>query len=138
MTKYCYLSSYGYESSQDDKRELELEDDAANANWGGDWRMPTKADFNELRENSTQTAYQEGNTEFQGIAGFKFQSNVPGYTDKWIFFPAPDAYQYYWTSTLSNNFCYSAFYYQFTCKTSSIRCDTNSRYNGYLVRAVLD
>lgn len=138
LTKYCYLSRYGYESFKDDKRELELEDDAANANWGGDWRMPTHADFNELRENSTQTAYQEGNTEFQGIAGFKFQSNVPGYTDKWIFFPAPDANQYYWTSTLSNSFCYSATYYQFTCKTSIIRCDVNSRYNGYLVRAVLD
>lgn len=44
-TKYCLLEACG---KVDDKQELELADDAARANWGGQWRMPTKAEVNEL------------------------------------------------------------------------------------------
>lgn len=46
ITKYCTNSSYG---TVDDKVTLELADDAAHANWGGSWRMPTIAELNELR-----------------------------------------------------------------------------------------
>ena len=45
MTKYCTDSSYG---TVDNKTVLELEDDAAYVNWGGNWRMPTKAELDEL------------------------------------------------------------------------------------------
>ena len=45
LTKYCTDSYYGI---VDNKTELELVDDAAYINWGGDWRMPTSAEFQEL------------------------------------------------------------------------------------------
>lgn len=39
-------------NSTDNKTTLDLEDDAAYVNWGGDWRMPTAEDFEELRKNT--------------------------------------------------------------------------------------
>ena len=45
MTKYCTDSSYG---TKDDKTTLEPEDDTARANMGGDWRMPTAAEYQTL------------------------------------------------------------------------------------------
>jgi len=44
MNKYCDNFLYGIE---DNKKTLELIDDAANFNYGGNWRMPT---FNEMQE----------------------------------------------------------------------------------------
>ena len=55
MTKYCSNSSYGYNGFTDNKTVLDLEDDAANVSFGGKWRMPTDAEWTELRENCTWT-----------------------------------------------------------------------------------
>ena len=41
MTKYCD-DSFG---TVDNKTTLELSDDAARVNWGGKWRMPTRAEI---------------------------------------------------------------------------------------------
>jgi len=41
ITKYCNSSNYGYNGYSDTKTVLEAADDAATANWGGPWRMPT-------------------------------------------------------------------------------------------------
>lgn len=43
--KYCTKSDYG---RVDDKTELDLADDAAYVNWGPQWRMPSKAQQDEL------------------------------------------------------------------------------------------
>ena len=45
MTKYCTDSSYG---TVDNKTTLDLEDDAARANMGGNWRMPTPTEYQTL------------------------------------------------------------------------------------------
>ena len=45
ILKYNTNSTYG---TVDDKIILEMGDDAARANWGGEWRMPTKEEFEEL------------------------------------------------------------------------------------------
>ena len=45
MTKYCTDSSYG---TVDNKTTLDPEDDAATQIMGGDWRMPTTDEFQEL------------------------------------------------------------------------------------------
>ena len=45
LTKYCTDSWYG---SVDNKTSLELSDDAAHANWGGSWRMPSCDELMEL------------------------------------------------------------------------------------------
>ena len=50
LTKYCNSSSYGKDGFTDSKTTLDLSDDAAYVNWGGKWRMPTKAQQDELRK----------------------------------------------------------------------------------------
>ncbi len=65
------------------KTVLDLEDDAAHVNWGGSWRMPTKAEWRELIDNCTWAW-----TKQNGINGYKVTSKKEGYTDKYIFLPA--------------------------------------------------
>ena len=48
ITKYCNDSYYGKDGFTDSKTTLDLSDDAAYVNWGGKWRMPTKAQQDEL------------------------------------------------------------------------------------------
>ena len=55
LTKYCNNSSYGYEGFTDDLTTLLPEDDAATANWGSGWRMPTEEEWEELLDNTTVT-----------------------------------------------------------------------------------
>ena len=68
--------------------------DAARANWGGSWRMPTEAEFEELLNNCTWEWTS------QGHYGYKFTSKKNG---KSIFFPAKYSHDdygcYYWSST---------------------------------------
>jgi uncharacterized protein (TIGR02145 family) len=65
------------------KTVLDPEDDAAYVNWGGSWRMPTRAEWKELINNCTW----EWTTQ-NGIDGYKVTSNKEGYTHKFIFLPA--------------------------------------------------
>ncbi len=60
--KYVTDSEFGV---VDNLTTLEAADDAATANWGGDWRMPTFEDFIELSENTTYE-YIEQNGEYGG------------------------------------------------------------------------
>lgn len=76
MTKYCTNSSYG---TVDNKTTLDPEDDAATANWGGSWRMPTYEEQAELRNNCTWTW-----TTQNGVKGYK----VTGPNGNSIFLPA--------------------------------------------------
>ena len=45
LTKYCSSAEHG---KLDNKTELESIDDAATANWGANWQMPSKEQINEL------------------------------------------------------------------------------------------
>ena len=80
LTKYNTKSSYG---TVDNKTQLDLSDDAAYANWGGSWRMPTYAELTELITKCTWTW-----TTQNGIAGYKVTSQKSGYTNQSIFLPA--------------------------------------------------
>lgn len=60
---------------------LELEDDAAHVNMGGDWHMPTPTQINELLSNTTNTW-----TTQDGVNGILFTSKTD--TSKSIFIPA--------------------------------------------------
>ena len=62
---------------------LEPADDVANQEWGGDWRMPTKQEIEELVWNCDWTW-----TTRNGVNGVKILSKVEGYTDRSIFIPA--------------------------------------------------
>ena len=85
MTKYCTDSSYGYNGFTDNKTELDLEDDAAYANWGPAWRMPSIEQFAELINSGYTTT--EWTTQ-NGVYGRKITSKVAGYEGNFIFLPA--------------------------------------------------
>ena len=72
LTKYCSNYSYGLNGFTDALTELELSDDAARANWGGSWRMPTDADFQELINNTTAEWVENYNGT--GVKGYRFTS----------------------------------------------------------------
>lgn len=80
--KYSVGDEYDEAPFIDGKNRLEKDDDAAYVNWGGKWRMPTKAEFVELFENCDWTE-----TTVNGIGGFLITSRVPGYTSNSIFLP---------------------------------------------------
>ena len=111
--------------------------DAATANWGGDWRMPTKSEYNELLNNCTCTW-----TAQNGVKGYKVTSNVNG---NYIFLPAAgirlmsslgDAGNngYYWSSTPVASNSSFAFYLSFNNGYHGMY--NNRRYSGRSVRPV--
>lgn len=53
LTKYCSNATYGYNGFTDNLTTLLPEDDAIIANWVGNWRMPTQAEWQELLDNTT-------------------------------------------------------------------------------------
>ena len=63
--------------------DLTLEQDAAHINLGGNWRMPTKAEYQELLDNCNVVWTSDYNGT--GIKGRTFTSKVNG---KSVFFPA--------------------------------------------------
>lgn len=80
LTKYCIDKEYG---TVDDKTILDTEDDAARSIMGGDWRMPTSNEFQELIDNTTNVWIKNYNGS--GINGRKFTSKKNGNS---IFIPA--------------------------------------------------
>jgi len=71
-TKYCKtIDSYRDDESADKKTTLELEDDAAHFNWGGNWRIPTIVEIWELLSHCTWKA-----TVQNGVGGFLVMSRV--------------------------------------------------------------
>ena len=147
LTKYCSDSSYGYNGFTDTGTVLESGDDVAHVKWGGDWRMPTDAEWSELRSSSncTWTWYGSGNTEFGGTAGYKVTGRKSGYESNFIFLPAAGyrgngslgsvgSYGGYWSSSLYESRPYSACYVGFD-SGNYLRFD-NYRYYGRSVRPV--
>lgn len=85
FTKYIPSSeadSYGFRGFYDNKSVLDPEDDVAHVKLGGKWRMPTKEEYDELKNNC-----QCDLATYKGVNGMKITSNKAGYTDKWIFLP---------------------------------------------------
>lgn len=70
LTKYCCDSSYGYNGFADNLIVLQIEDDAAAANWGDVWRMPTDIQWKELMDNTVATW-----TLKNGVKGWLFSAN---------------------------------------------------------------
>ena len=134
LTKYNVGSSWG---TVDNKTTLELEDDAARVNWGGSWRMPTRAEQDELREKCTWTW-----TTLNGIKGYKMTSKsngnsiflpAAGYRNGTDVFPA-GSYGVYWSSSLSSDGPFHAYFLDFY--SDYVYWDGYDRYYGHAVRAV--
>lgn len=143
LTKYTYpdnrTSGIWYSGNifiGDRKTVLDKEDDAAAVNWGGSWRMPTKAEQDELRNNCTWTWITQN-----GVNGYK----VKGTNNNWIFLPAAGyrfkwsllyvgVYGHYWSSSIHDSYIDNAFYLYLT--TSNFSSGYSERYDGLTVRAV--
>ena len=136
LTKYCNKSSYGYNGFTDDLTTLLPEDDAATANWGPDWRMPTKAEWQELYNNTTVTwttqngvsgrlfTATNGNSLFLPAAGYRSNSN--------LYDAGSDGN--YWTSSLNAGNPIGAWFFSFG--SDNYDMGGGSRNNGRSVRPV--
>jgi uncharacterized protein (TIGR02145 family) len=128
MTKY---------NATDGLTTLEASDDAAVANWGGSWRMPTTAEFQALGA-AVNTTWTQVNNVYGILCTDKTDSS------KTLFFPAA-GYCYngsvegvgnggfYWSSSLNTNgrqYAYNLYFDSATWDDSSKRCF------GYAVRPV--
>lgn len=135
LTKYNVLSDYG---DVDNMTVLEAEDDVARKALGGEWRMPTDAEWTELRESCTWTW-----TTLNGVYGRQVTSNV---NNNSIFLPAAgymDNYNYissgshgtYWSSSLFIDNARHAWYVDL--HSGNVNRGTIYRYVGLSVRPVL-
>lgn len=114
LIKYCTDSDYGF---VDNRTVLEPMDDVASVLFGGDWRIPTDAEWAELADtaNCTWTYESRG-----GVEGYVVTSKK---TSKSIFLPLAGGFSFasntdyvgyyglYWSSTLSEEHPLLAFYY---------------------------
>lgn len=136
LTKYCSNSDYGFDGFIDNLFVLQPEDDAATANWGSDWRMPTKEEWQELYNNTTCTWMTQndvngmlftgsnGNSIFMPAAGSRL-SGGPSYSG----FTG-----IYWSSLLyTDDPSYAWDFYFFA---DDFDMDFGSRNFGFSVRAV--
>ena len=114
--------------------------DAARANWGGSWRLPTKAEFGELIDNCD---YER--VTLNGIEGMRFTSKRNGNS---IFLPAAGCRNgtftdyaggrgYYWSSTPYEGDTRGAYYLYFG-SGGSAGTDWDYRHLGQQVRPVFE
>lgn len=115
LTKYCSNPDCGHNGFVDNLTILQPEDDAAAVNWGGDARMPTFEEIDELYENTTNIW-----TNLNGIDG----SLITGSNGNSIFLPAAGwrwdgELSYigqicrYWLSSRHREDSQSAWYFEF-------------------------
>ena len=135
MTKYCVSGSHG---TFDNKTTLEKADDVAAQKLGGNWRMPTDAEWAELRnaDNCIWTWTNENN-----VIGYRVTSKK---TWNSIFLPsaglhfegylANEGSGYYWSSSLVDGYSYYAWLVGFDWTIADRTC--TYRYYGLSVRPV--
>ena len=155
-------TKYKRDGSSWDYEVLESDDDAAAKIWGGVWRMPTKAEWEELlnEDNCTWTWTTDYKGDGSNVAGVIVTSKKAGYTDKSIFLPATgqyngdnntgsEIYANYWSKSLYTDNAGSEheplYYYNFAWKLEILydserlyyrRVQNDYRYYGIGVRAV--
>lgn len=139
--KYCkdgFLTKY---VKSDNKVILDPEDDVAHVQWGGNWRMPTQKEFEELLNTANCTWYY---ITQDGVKGYKVWSNKTGNS---IFLPTAgfmvgtyimDSYHgQYWSVTLDQDDRRNACFLSISDESDwAHRCEYGSRYNGLSIRPV--
>ena len=84
--------------------------DIATNNWGSEFRMPTKTEWEELKDSCTWTWDADRK-------GFVVTSNITNYTENSIFIPAPGIYN--WNSSYHRNLGTEAYYWASTVYNAS-------------------
>lgn len=135
-----FLTKY---SSIDKRTKLAPQDDAARANWGGEWRMPTVDEFDELvnPDNCTWewtsqdgvngykvTGKKTGNSIFLPITGFRYYADTQ--------FRAVNGI--YWTSSLYTANPNKVWCLEFNFSDVDVHYGnlTSNRFSGRCIRAV--
>ena len=140
LTKYNTFPLFG--EKPDDKTKLDSEDDAARVHMGGDWRMPTQTEIQELLENTENEWVEDFNGS--GVNGRKFSSKTNGNS---IFIPAAGIYRDgsvdyvgssggIWSSSLKDDYPNLAWYLYFNSGDCYIY--GSRRCIGRSVRGVMD
>ena len=136
MTNYCSKSDYGYNGFTDTKTILNPKDDAAHANLGGNWRMPTLLECLELKEKCTWTGTTQngvngrlvtgpnGNSIFLPAAGVRYDTDLDHVGATGAF----------WSSSLSTDHPYAAVEVLFY--SDKVEVTENYRCRGISVRPV--
>ena len=138
LFKYCNDSRSGFEGGTDTLTILTPADDVAHYKWGGNWRMPTQADFDELLKNCDCNY-----TTQNGVKGMNVTSKKD--SSKSIFLPATGfregtsfggvgSYGNYWSSSLLQIDPQGAVLFRFYLGFNQISYQL--RVNGYSVRPV--
>ena len=140
FTKYNVYSSSG---TVDNKITLDIEDDAARANMGGDWRIPSLALMEELVSETNNVS-----ATINGVKGWKFTSKKEGYQNNSIFIPA-SGYRgdssfnhqgnqgFVWITLLARSSKSLAYCLHFDSNSTSATSWTATRCYGLTVRGVL-
>ena len=135
MTKY---------NNTDGKTVLDLEDDAARANWGGSWRMPTTEEMQAF--GAAVNAVWTNDYNNTGVAGLVCTDKTDN--TKVVFFPAAGgcgrgivrgvgSYGICWSSSLNSDSIEDSFQLDF----NDVGADWSSehiRFYGYSIRPILD
>ena len=135
MTKY---------NSTDGKTVLDTSDDAAQAAWGGSWRMPTNEEFQAL-VNAVNTAWTSSYNS-SGVAGLVCTDKTD--SSKVLFFPAAGrcyngSVWYvgsggsYWSSSLLDVDVLMTYGFNLLFDSGSVSMSFNDRRDGYSVRPVV-
>ena len=141
FSKYNPLLN-GYSGTIDGKVTLDLDNDAAAQIMGGDWRMPTKNEIQELIDNTDSEWVEDFNGS--GVNGGKFTSKVNGNS---IFIPASGYrsvssfygqgnYGYVWSSSLyavGPDYAWDLYFCSGNAMAGSL-----SRSFGFVVRGVME
>ena len=113
LTKYCTDSTYGMQGFNDELEQLLPEDDIVTIIMGEHYHIPTKEQFEELKE-CTISKYIKCYQNVDKLEGWLFKSTL---NENEIFFPIPNGYKntyvsaYYWTSNIKINEPFKAWIY---------------------------
>ena len=136
LTKYCCDSVYGYNGYTDNLTVLLPEDDVAKVNWGNDWRMPTKEEWQELNNNTTSFW-----TTLSGVNGRLFTASngnslfLPAAGSRWANeFDDAGCHGFFLSSSLDMRDPSCAWYFYFNSNYHAV--DGRYRVGGYTVRPV--
>ncbi len=136
LTKYCTDASCGYNGFVDNLTTLLAEDDAATANWGSGWRMPTDEECNELYQNTTVTLTTQNGVNgrlFTAANGNSLFLPAAGYRDGGSLGRTGD-YGLFWSGSLYTDNPSSAWFFYFISNDFGMNGD--HRYYGQSVRPV--
>lgn len=117
------------------KTQLDPEDDVAHVKWGGSWRMPTKAEIDELITKCTWNWTSKGGHDGYVVIGPNGNSIFlpsAGYRNEALLKFAGEE-GYYWSSTLSTSVTSA---YELLFYSEGVEWSGNGRYGGQPIRAV--